>query len=81
MRRLFYLTITPSAGELNVRMRGASGEIRCVWWRYERALVEREKTFLSVSLGDPATEGQAARERSTPVTSWRSWLASTNAST
>lgn len=67
VRRLFYLTITASSGELSVRMRHASGRIRCMLWRYERQVTAKGETILSVGLTDTAARNSRATEESSTI--------------
>jgi PAS domain-containing protein len=67
VRRLFYLTITASSGELSVRMRHASGRIHCTQWRYEREVTAKGETILSVRLAEPAARDSRATGESPTI--------------
>lgn len=67
IRRLFYLTIAPETGLLNVRMRHASGRIVCISWHYERAVTTKGETILSVTLAQPTAEHIASADDGSPL--------------
>ena len=68
VRRLFYLTIAPATGQLNVRMRHASGGIHCVCWHYERVVTTKGETILNVGLAKLTPEHLASGEDGSPLT-------------